>query len=142
MADSKTAFSNRNSDKITPVMRANIDKTLARALTTLEAKTRPEHTALVVVDVQNDFCAEGGMLDTEGFDLTRIQTMVPRLVNLIEKAREAGCLVVYIQTIYNAEMNLMSDVWLEQSLRQWKGRFIEYPVCMEGGLQWYKADSR
>ena len=133
MADYKTAFSNRNSDEITPVMRANINKTLARALTTLEAKTEPEHTALVVVDVQNDFCAEGGMLDTEGFDLTRIQTMVPRLVNLISKAREAGCLLVYLQTIYNAEMNLMSDVWLEQSLRQWKGRFIEYPVCMQGG---------
>ena len=63
MADYKTAFSNRNSDEITPVMRANINKTLARALTTLEAKTEPEHTALVVVDVQNDFCAEGGMLD-------------------------------------------------------------------------------
>ena len=34
------------------------------------------------------------------------------------KAREAGCLIVYIQTIYNADMNLMSDVWLEQSLRK------------------------
>lgn len=133
MADDKPNLSNRNPDKITPAMRANIDKTLARALTTLEAKTDPAHTAVVVVDVQNDFCAEGGMLDTEGFDLTRIQTMVPRLVDLIGKAREAGCLIVYIQTIYNAEMNLMSDVWLEQSLRQWKGRFIEYPVCLQDG---------
>ena len=90
MADDKPAQSNRNPDRITPVMRANIDKTLARALTTLEAKTEPNHTAVIVVDVQNDFCAEGGMLDTEGFDLTRIQTMVPRLVGLIDKAREAA----------------------------------------------------
>ena len=133
MAEQNPNIPNRNNDKITPLMRKNIDKTLARALTTLEAKTDPTHTALVVVDVQNDFCAEGGMLDTEGLDISRIKNMVPRLVNLIDQARASGCLIVYIQTIYNAEMNLMSDVWLEQSLRQWKGRFIEYPVCLEGG---------
>ena len=133
MAEQNPNIPNRNNDKITPLMRKNIDKTLARALTTLEAKTDPNHTALVVVDVQNDFCAEGGMLDTEGLDISRIKKMVPRLVNLIDQARASGCLIVYIQTIYNAEMNLMSDVWLEQSLRQWKGRFIEYPVCLEGG---------
>ena len=59
MADEKSNISNRNPDRITPGMRANIDKTLARALTTLEAKTDPAHTAVIVVDVQNDFCAEG-----------------------------------------------------------------------------------
>ena len=120
-------------DELTDVMRANIEKTLARALTTLEAKVDPEHTALDVVHVQNDFCAEGGMLDREGLDISRIQAMVPRLTNLIDNAREAGCLIVYIQTIYNSDTNYMSDVWLEQSMKRWKGRFIDYPVCMEGG---------
>ena len=120
-------------DELTDIMRAKIERTLARALTTLEAKVDPEHTALVVVDVQNDFCAEGGMLDREGLDISRIQAMVPRLVDLIARAREAGCLIVYIQTIYNAEANYMSDVWLEQSMKRWNGRFIDYPVCLEGG---------
>lgn len=122
-----------NTDTLTANMRANIQRTLARALTTLEAKTDPAHTALVVIDIQNDFCAEGGMLEREGYECSRIRTMVPRLVELIDKARAAGCLIVYIQTIYNADFNLMSDVWLEQSLRRWKGRFIEYPVCLQGG---------
>ena len=99
MAEQNPNIPNRNNDKITPLMRKNIDKTLARALTTLEAKTDPNHTALVVVDVQNDFCAEGGMLDTEGLDISRFKKMVPRLVNLIDQARASGCLIVYIQTI-------------------------------------------
>ena len=120
-------------DQITDVMRANIDKTLARALTTLDAKVDPAHTAVIVVDVQNDFCAEGGMLDREGLDISRIQAMAPRLVKFIDDARAAGSLIVYIQTFYNSDANYLSDVWLEQSLKRWQGRFIDYPVCMEGG---------
>ncbi|MBM3560207.1 MAG: cysteine hydrolase [Alphaproteobacteria bacterium] len=120
-------------DQMTDPMRVNVRKTLARALTTLDAKVDPAHAAVVVVDVQNDFCAEGGMLHREGFEIDRVQKMVPRLHDFVLAAREAGVLVVWIQTIYNAQANFMSDVWLEQSLRRWKGRFIDYPVCLKGG---------
>ena len=47
-------------------------------LDTLEKKVDPRHGALVVVDVQNDFCAPGGMMDREGWDLSMVQGMVPR----------------------------------------------------------------
>ena len=76
MADEQ--LSNRNPDKITPIMRANIDKTLARALTTLEAKTEPNHTALIVIDVQNDFCPGGALAVPDG------DAVVPVANHLIE----------------------------------------------------------
>ena len=66
MAEQNPNIPNRNNDKITPLMRKNIDKTLARALTTLEAKTDPNHTALVVVDVQNDFAPTAVCLILKG----------------------------------------------------------------------------
>ncbi len=37
-----------------------------RMLTTLEQKVDPCHTALIVIDMQNDYCAEGGYISKEG----------------------------------------------------------------------------
>jgi len=34
-------------------------------------------TAVVVVDMQNDFCSKGGDLDREGVDLSIIQRVIP-----------------------------------------------------------------
>ena len=71
-------------------------------LLTLDDKVRPEHTALIVVDVQNDFCAEGGMMHAEGLDLTAVQAMAGRLPELTESARRAGALVVFVRSVYSS----------------------------------------
>ena len=55
----------------------------------------PAHTALLVVDMQNDYCAAGGASDRNGRDLTMIQGMVPALRRLVEAARAAGLLIVW-----------------------------------------------
>ena len=59
-------------------------------LRSLADKVRPEHSALLIVDVQNDFCAEGGAMHREGRDLTLVKRMVPRLARLVAAARAAG----------------------------------------------------
>ena len=108
---------------------------MGRMLTSLEAKVRPSHAALIVVDMQNDFLAEGGMMDKLGLDISPMQSMVPKLVNFIEKAREVALPIIYIQAIYASENNwYLSDVYLEQSLRRGKTRNVEleYPVCEKG----------
>ena len=33
----------------------------------------------MVIDVQNDFCAPGGMMDQEGLDLTTVREVADRL---------------------------------------------------------------
>jgi nicotinamidase-related amidase len=57
----------------------------------------PGHTALVVVDMQRDFCAPGWAFDRLGVDISMYPPMVPRLVRLIEGARAAEVPIVYIQ---------------------------------------------
>lgn len=102
-------------------------------LDTLAKKVDPSHTALIVVDVQNDFCAPKGMMDREGNDLSLVQAMVPRLQRLIEAARASGVFVVYIQSIYGLAGNeLLSESWLEQAARRRKGSYTQYAVCAEG----------
>jgi ureidoacrylate peracid hydrolase len=99
-------------------------------LTTLQEKVAPEHTALIVVDVQNDFCAEGGMMDKEGNDLSTVQEMAAALPGLLDDARQSGVLVVFVRNIYSTEENhYLSDVWLEQAARRRAGSYTTRSVC-------------
>jgi ureidoacrylate peracid hydrolase len=47
-------------------------------------------TAVLVIDMQNDFGATGGMFDLAGFDLTPIQEAVAPTVRVIAGARTGG----------------------------------------------------
>ncbi len=108
-------------------------------LRTLEEKVDPRHTALVVVDVQNDFCADGGFLDRaygpKGFKMDEIQAMVPRLEGLLEAARNAGVLRVFIQSYYDD--CYLSDAMVEMTQRDDRN----LPLCLKGtwGADFYRV---
>src|SRR5262245_43117165 len=88
----------------------------------LAEKVNPAHCALIVIDIQNDFCAPGGTVDREGGDIARVQTMLPTLKGLIDAARAAGIFVVFVRNAYSTEANwYLSDVWLEQASRRRSG---------------------
>jgi ureidoacrylate peracid hydrolase len=53
---------------------------------TFEKTVDPGHTALLVTDVQNDFCKDEPR-----------QAMIPRIARIVEAARKSGVQVVYIQ---------------------------------------------
>jgi ureidoacrylate peracid hydrolase len=96
----------------------------------LEEKVQPGRTALVVVDVLNDFCADGGMMDAEGADLTAVREAAARLPRLLEAARAAGVLVVFVRNVYTTDGNsYLSDVWLEQAVRRRGASYTRRPVC-------------
>ena len=85
-------------------------------LISLEQKASPEHAALIVVDVQNDFVADGGYFHQVGCNVGTIQrSAIPPLLHLIEKAREAGLLIVFIQAIYDVQY--LSAPMRERDLR-------------------------
>jgi len=102
-------------------------------LTTLHEKVDPRHAALILVDVQNDFCAEGGAMHREGRDLTLVKAMIPRLERLLEAARATQVRCVWIRCAYNTGANHnLSEVWLEQARRRRNGAYVSYPVCEPG----------
>jgi nicotinamidase-related amidase len=57
----------------------------------------PSHTALVLIDIQNDFCTPGGSFDRSGYDVSMYKHMIPRAKRLLTAARRAGVLCVFIQ---------------------------------------------
>ena len=102
-------------------------------LSTLSDKVDPRHAALVLVDVQNDFCAEGGAMHREGRDLSLVKAMIPRLERLVEAARAAQVPLIWIRCVYNTGPNhYLSEVWLEQAERRRNGAYVRYPVCEPG----------
>ena len=95
-------------------------------LSTLEQKVSPAHVALLVIDIQNDFVADGGFFDQIGADVKAIQRPIPPLVQLVDRAREAGVLVIFIQAIYDPQY--LSAPMRERDLRV--GR--QMPRCLTG----------
>ena len=53
----------------------------------------PRSCALIVIDMQNGFVAEGAVFETPG-----ARTMIPRLQHLIQFARASGIPIVWTQS--------------------------------------------
>jgi nicotinamidase-related amidase len=68
-----------------------------QVFTTLEELVDPAHAALLVIDMQRDFCTPGGAFDKLGVDISMYPPMVPRLARLTDGARAAGVPVFYLQ---------------------------------------------
>jgi ureidoacrylate peracid hydrolase len=80
-----------------------------RILRSLEERVDPRHCALIVVDVQNDFCHEDGGLARAGNDMGLIQEMVPCLAGTVEVARAAGVPLFFLRIVQSDRTN--SDAW-------------------------------
>ena len=77
-------------------------------LKTLEEQVQPQHTALLVVDMQNDFCAEGGYLHrarrgdaVTGIRVDDNERIADNIRDLAAAARAAGVPVVWLRAIYD-----------------------------------------
>jgi ureidoacrylate peracid hydrolase len=69
-------------------------------------------TALLVIDMQNDFCHADGALGKRSIDLAPTQAMAPRLVSFITSMRAAQVPILYTQTFH--------DTWTDS--RAWQER--------------------
>src|SRR6266511_1292933 len=68
----------------------------------LDAKPEPiaietARTAVIVVDMQNDFGAKGGMFDRAGIDLSMIQRAIGPTARVLAVARKTGVQIVYLK---------------------------------------------
>ncbi len=100
-----------------------------------------EHAALVVVDVQNDFCHQEGSLGSLVTDRTNLEQAVDHLVHLIEEARRFHVPVVFIQTTHDRFND--SSVWLRARSDR-PGGTQAPAVCATGtwGAEFYKVKPR
>lgn len=95
----------------------------------LEDVVRPQHTALIIVDMQKDFCAEGFQCWKAGRDLEPAQSVIPPLKRLLEAARRHGVLVIHVGFLTLRGHLSDSGPWLAQRRRS---TYSSELVALEG----------
>jgi len=72
----------------------------------------PARSAVIVVDMQNDFGAEGGMFARAGIDISGIRSVVAPIRTVLAAARQHGIQVVYLKMAFRPDL---SDAGLPDS---------------------------
>ncbi|EPS6957049.1 pyrimidine utilization protein B [Klebsiella aerogenes] len=57
----------------------------------------PQHSALIVVDMQNAYASQGGYLDLAGFDVSATRPVIDNINLVVAAARAAGMLIIWFQ---------------------------------------------
>jgi nicotinamidase-related amidase len=65
---------------------------------------RPDNTAIFVIDMQRDFCAEGGYMDRLGCDLAPLRAPIAPIQHLLRVVRPLGYRVVHTREGYGADL--------------------------------------
>ena len=74
------------------------------AATPAPVEINPESTVFLVVDMQNDFVSQGGLLHGVGVDVPIVQRVVAPIARSLAAARAAGMPVVYLKMGFRADM--------------------------------------
>lgn len=61
----------------------------------------PATTALIIVDMQNDFCNPQGYYAQAGRDISKLTAAIAPLAILLERARQSGLTVVFTRLIHD-----------------------------------------
>ena len=62
-------------------------------------------TAVIVVDMQNDFGSKGGMLDLAGVDISGIRNAIAPIAKVLASARNAGIKIVYLKMAFRSDLS-------------------------------------
>ncbi|MDG6997940.1 MAG: cysteine hydrolase [Nitrososphaerota archaeon] len=60
-------------------------------------KLNPKETALVVIDMQNDFCTKGGGMDKRGYNITHARKVIPNIARMLKYCRDARIKIFHVR---------------------------------------------
>jgi ureidoacrylate peracid hydrolase len=66
-------------------------------------------TAVIVVDMQNDFCSKGGLFDRAGVNISSVQEAIGPTRKVLSAAREAAIRIVYLKMGFRADLSDLGD---------------------------------
>jgi len=86
----------------------------------------PNCTALLIIDIQNDFCHQNGFFARSGKNITHMQGILPKVRDLVNGARKAGVKIIFIKSYFD-EKHLSPSMKVR---KMYLGRTED--VCPEG----------
>jgi nicotinamidase-related amidase len=79
---------------------------------------RPDNTALIIIDMQTDFCGKGGYVDAMGYDLSLTQAPIAPIKGLLAAMRAKGYTIIHTREGHRPDL---SDL---QPNKRWRSQQI------------------
>jgi ureidoacrylate peracid hydrolase len=97
---------------------------------------KPGKTALIVVDVQVDFCHPEGVFGKRNFDLSGVDPAVDNLLSFMSRCRQAHFPIIFVRTVHSSWTD--SDAWVGRL----GGAGREMPICRPdgAGVEFYRVN--
>jgi len=105
----------------------------------LDELVEPRRSALLVIDVQNDFCSPGGICDRTGQLKAPMTPMIANVRRLIAAARAGGVRVIYVQNTNYSDRRTASPSHIRFHVVK-RGYGLEHESTLRGSWGWQFVD--
>ena len=80
------------------------------SVVTVEARPEPftidlARAAILVIDMQNDFCSPGGGFDRAGIPIGAVRDVIPSIATVLSTARKLGVQIVYLKMEHQPDLS-------------------------------------
>ena len=115
----KSKVENKSNEDSKSSISANSSNGISKIFKNIHVMAKPDsiaidtaRTAIIVVDMENDFGGKGGMFDRAGIDISMIQKVINPTSNVLAAARRAGIKIIYLKMGYHEDL---SDIGSDES---------------------------